>query len=151
VVPTKTLWVRLKRDVEELGKFVEVRALPVNAIAGQKFLEVFPALQTPACLVCLMSGDDDVRGESRNREVRWAALIVVHDPAGQAYETACDLLDTFRDEFLDREIDDVEGLDEDEDEEVIVFGSCSMRAQMTDPDFSVYQVSFRTREVNQRE
>lgn len=138
------IWDALVEAGKQLPGVADVRALPVNRVNDEKFLEVFPDLKMPALLIVYLGSDDTTKGQAMDRIDRWGAVIVAEDPAGDAYKVAAALLDEFTDgkaKMLDKEI-----LGDD----VVVHGTHSVDTPFTSARFSVYQVAFETRQTWER-
>jgi len=142
MLKTKDVWEKLVSEMEELDLFKEVRACPFNRINDVQFLKDFPGLKMPGCLIVFLGREDEMRGAAHDRTDRWSAVVVVKDAGGDGWGDAVDMVDKIQDKFLDRQIMAANAL--------TIHGSSEVGVAFTSLRFSVYEVSFVTRQAEAR-
>lgn len=138
----KQVWDALVEEAKALDIFKDVRAMPINAVQNVKFLDNFPGIQMPACLVVFLGRSRKIEGSGDERTNNWNFILVDSDPAGEAWERNIERIQRIEDDVCDQVI--LGG-------EVIILGSCDTAAATTNPRFSVYQIALSTRQAAERE
>jgi len=141
VTSIKAIWDQLVADTVALGVYADARALPVNVISDLKFLDHFPGIQMPACLIVFMGRDKTIRGSADERDGRWNAIFVARDADGSAYAENIARVEAWEAALCDREI---------LSDSVVVLGTAQISPAVTNPRFSVYQLAFSTRQAEER-
>jgi hypothetical protein len=144
MLSASSIWRELVSLIQATGLFADVRPLPLNKAADLKFLDTFPGIRMPACLLVCTARSRTIRGSGDDRAYRFNAILVAADPSGSA-EMAYGSLDRL--EELESRICDQTILDG----EVVVHGSSEAEAQVTNPRFSVYELALSCRQAAQRE
>ncbi len=137
----REVWDQLVAETRATRLFKDVKALPVNVVNDVRFLDNFPGLKLPACIIVLLDRDRTVQGSGDERNLQWNAILVARDPQGEAYGENIDRLEKLEAAICDRYI---------LDNQVIVHGTTSARPASTNPRFSVYQLALSTRQADER-
>jgi hypothetical protein len=138
----KTVWNQIVEDVKALDLFADVRPVPLNLVSNVQFLDKFPDIKMPACLIVYLGRAKTIKGSADERENRFNAILVDSDPKGEAWQVNIDRAEEFDSKICDRQI---------LNDEVIIMGSTDMAGAVSNPRFSVYQIAFNTRQAAQRE
>ena len=138
----KQVWDALVAATRASGLFKDVKALPVNVVNDVRFLDNFPGLKLPACLIVFLDRARDIHGSGDERNLQFNAILVDSDPKGLAYGDNINRLEALEDAICDRYI---------LDDQVIVHGSTQARPAITNPRFSVYQLALSTRQADERQ
>lgn len=134
-------WEALVKEVRQTDLFRDVRQMPVQRVNDARFLQEFPGLVAPACLVVFLGRTTEIKGGSRDNGCRWSAVIVDKDPGGKAIDETTDLADRLVDAVLDQQI---------KGNELTILGSHDVAVSFANPRFSVLEVTFSTREAAAR-
>ena len=137
----KLVWKTLVEMAAALRLFTDVRALPVNSITNVKFLDSFPGITMPCCLIACLGRSRTIRGSGDERIVRYSAIFAQHDPKGVHALDFIDLVEQWESAMLDRQI-----LNED----VTIHGTNEIRAAASNPRYNVYELAFETRQAAER-
>lgn len=142
MISTKAIWKDLVKKAAALKVFKDVRALPFNRINDLAFLESFPGLKLPACLVVFLGHRTEALGQGASQVARWTFVMVFKDADGTAWEEAVDAVDKAEDKLLDQYI---------LGNQVVIHRSCSVGLAATAPEYAVYELSAETRQVEERD
>lgn len=131
----------LVKEAKKVQGFNQVKAYPFNRVNDAKFLKDFPGLKVPACLIVFLGRTGTAKGAALDRVCQWTAIVVAKDAGGGAWQIVDDLVDAFEEKVLDQQL---------LGDELTVHASATVGVAPTAPRFSVYEVSFTTREAGAR-
>jgi len=143
MIAARTIWTEISKRAEATRLFADVRVLPLNRAANLEFLDNFPGIRMPACLVVFAGRSRTIRGSGDDRTYRFNLILASADPSGSealALESI-DRLEALEDALCDRAI---------LDGEVVVHGSTEAEAAVTSPRFSLHELAITCRQAEDR-